>query len=88
MKQKHPLVEFAEEQLASDKQVVHLFPDDESERFAIEEFLSPNGRYPHAYVLACLMDRQIKAENAWLRDLEVEMPSSRRRGLIEYIVVA
>lgn len=22
--------------------------------------------YPHAFVLACLMDRQIKAENAWL----------------------
>ena len=31
----------------------------------INTFLNDIDRYPHAYVLACLMDRQIKAEKAW-----------------------
>mgnify|MGYP001324333495 CR=1 FL=1 len=31
-----------------------------------DELLNDIEQYPHAYVLACLMDRQIKAEKAWL----------------------
>jgi len=31
----------------------------------IDNFLNNLKDYPHAYVLACLMDRQIKAERAW-----------------------
>ena len=36
--------------------------DDET---AVNELLNPLGAYPHAFVLACVMDRQTKAENAW-----------------------
>ena len=36
--------------------------DDEK---AVNELLDPLGEYPHAFVLACVMDRQTKAENAW-----------------------
>ena len=29
------------------------------------QYYTPLGDYPHGYVLACLMDRQVKAETAW-----------------------
>ena len=29
-------------------------------------FLNDLEKYPHAYVLACCMDRQTKAERAWM----------------------
>ena len=31
-----------------------------------DSFLNDLRNYPHAFVLACLMDRQTKAENAWI----------------------
>jgi len=40
---------------------VHLVDDEEA-----NAFLNDLTNYPHAYVLACLMDRQIKAERAWV----------------------
>lgn len=39
---------------------VHLVDDLEA-----NTFLNDIEKYPHAYVLACCMDRQIKAERAW-----------------------
>lgn len=41
-------------------QMVHFVDDDKA-----NSILNDLKKYPHAYVLACLMDRQIKAERAW-----------------------
>ena len=41
-------------------QIVHFVDNDEA-----NAILNNLDEYPHAYVLACLMDRQIKAERAW-----------------------
>ncbi len=41
-------------------QIVHFVDNDEA-----NSILNDLEKYPHAYVLACLMDRQIKAERAW-----------------------
>ncbi|MBN2771780.1 MAG: hypothetical protein JXR90_13890 [Spirochaetes bacterium] len=43
-----------------DVQSVHFTKNDK-----IDNFLNDLENYPHAFVLACLMDRQIKAEKAW-----------------------
>jgi len=47
-------------------QIVHFVDDPESNKF-----LNDLERFPHAYVLACLMDRQIKAERAWIIPVEI-----------------
>lgn len=44
----------------NDESIVH-FVDDEEQNI----FLNDLRNYPHAFVLACLMDRQIQAERAW-----------------------
>jgi len=44
----------------SERHSVHLVDDKEQ-----NDFLNDIENKPHAYVLACLMDRQIKAERAW-----------------------
>ena len=55
------LIEIAKKRFSEiDSQLVH-FTNDEK----IDLFLNDIENYPHAYVLACLMDRQIKAERAW-----------------------
>lgn len=36
-----------------------------------DELLNNLKRYPHAFILACVMDRQIKAERAWLIPYEI-----------------
>ena len=56
------LLDYAQEQYDSGKQQVHLINDDED----ANEFLNPCGQYPHAFVLACIMDIQVKAQNAWI----------------------
>jgi len=41
-------------------QIVHFVDNEEA-----NAILNDLNMYPHAYVLACLMDRQVKAERAW-----------------------
>ena len=56
------LVKIAKERFNNpDSQLVHFAENDEA-----NVILNDLKKYPHAYVLACLMDRQIKAERAWL----------------------
>ena len=44
------------------QQIVHLISDNKD----ANDLLDPLGQYPHAYVLACIMDVQVKAQNAWI----------------------
>ena len=55
------LLEKSNELFVKQKALVH-FVDDERQN----KFLNDLENYPHAFVLACLMDRQIKAERAWV----------------------
>lgn len=54
------LIEKSKKLFKEDKAIVHLV-DDEGQN----TFLNDLENYPHAFVLACLMDRQINAERAW-----------------------
>ena len=55
------LVEIAKKRFDEiDSQVVHFTGEEKT-----DAFLNGLINFPHAYVLACLMDRQIKAERAW-----------------------
>lgn len=49
-----------------ESQIVHFVEDEEANLL-----LNDLDQCPHAFVLACLMDRQIKAERAWMIPLEV-----------------
>lgn len=61
------LLNIAKERFANPKsQIVHFVDNDKA-----NTILNDLDRYPHAYVLACLMDRQIKAERAWLIPYEI-----------------
>lgn len=52
------------------------FADDETADTLINDI----DRHPHAYVIACIMDRQIKAERAWRIPYEL----SQRLGTFEF----
>lgn len=54
------LIEKSKKLLKEDKAIVHLVDDEEQNKF-----LNDLEKCPHAFVLACLMDRQINAERAW-----------------------
>ena len=61
------LVKIGKERFAKEtSQLVHFVDDDNA-----NSLLNDIENYPHAYVLACLMDRQIKAERAWVIPFEI-----------------
>lgn len=56
------IVRIGEEKFNSlkDKKIVNFLDEKES-----NNFVNDLEHYPHAFILACLMDKQIKAETAW-----------------------
>lgn len=59
--EEHILVKLGKERFRSvERQMIHFVDDIEK-----NDFLNDIENTPHAYVLACLMVRQIKAERAW-----------------------
>lgn len=62
MFKQHILVKLGWERYKAPKENQVHFVEDES----ANTFLNDFKRYPHAYVLACCMDRQMKAEAAWM----------------------
>lgn len=62
MPKQHILVKLGWERYNAPMEIqVHFVDDKEA-----NTFLNDLKRYPHAYVLACCMDRQMKAEAAWM----------------------
>ena len=57
----HLLVTLGKDRFANPQRYLVHFVDDKTQN----DFLNDIENIPHAYVLACLMDRQIKAERAW-----------------------
>lgn len=62
MSKEHILVKLGWERYNAPKENQVHFVEDET----ANTFLNDFKRYPHAYVLACCMDRQMKAEAAWM----------------------
>lgn len=56
------LLEIAKQKFLTTRKQIISFVADESANV----FLNDIETYPHAFVLACIMDRQIQAERAWL----------------------
>ncbi len=55
------LLNIAKEEFNNNSNKVHFVDD----KYA-NNFLNNLDKYPHAFVLACLMDKRIKAERAWM----------------------
>jgi endonuclease III len=55
------LVEHGQKLFSAPKQVIHF-----TRKTLADELLNDLANHPHAFVLACVMDRQVKAERAWL----------------------
>jgi hypothetical protein len=53
------LVRIAQKEFNDNTEIVNFVDNNEQNKF-----LNDLEKYPHAYVLACLMDKQIKAERA------------------------
>lgn len=62
------IVKIAKERFQSSKAYSVQFVDNAE----ANDLISNLKDYPHAYVLACLMDRQVKAERAWMIPFEIK----------------
>ena len=83
----HILVQIGRERFDNpEENSVHLVDDPDA-----NSFLNDLNKYPHAYVLACCMDRQTKAERAWMIPVKIrnimgsfEMPFLATKTAEEY----
>ena len=62
MPDEHPLVKLGRERFAGPKEAVIRFVEDEAANAQLNDL----DHFPHMFVLACCMDRQIMAERAWM----------------------
>lgn len=63
----HILVKYGKERFEKPKEnSVHLVNDEEA-----NSFLNDLDKFPHAFVLSCFMDRQTKAEIAWMIPIRI-----------------
>ena len=62
------IVKIAKERFQSSKAYSVQFVDNAE----ANDLISNLKDYPHAFVLACLMDRQVKAERAWMIPFEIK----------------
>ena len=67
LKREHILVRIGRERFDNPEvNSVHLVNDQDA-----NAFLNDLVNFPHAYVLACCMDRQTKAERAWMIPIKI-----------------
>lgn len=64
----HILVKLGKERYAQKKKEIINFLSDNEANALVNDIEN----YPHAFVLACLMDRQIKAERAWTIPFDIK----------------
>mgnify|MGYP003819976697 FL=1 len=57
---------------SSKRQKVNFFSESSPDHSLVNDLLNDLKNYPHAYVTACLMDRQIRAERAWTIPYEIK----------------
>lgn len=64
-----PLVEIAKDRFSKPINSIIPFVNDDKANVLLNDL----DNYPHAFVLACIMDRQIKAEKAWMIPYRIKM---------------
>ena len=78
---KHLLVKIAEKNHAQAKGSIESFTNNQK----ADDLITDLDNYPHAYVLACLMDRQITAERAWIIPYQIFKEIGYIKGIFLFL---
>ena len=84
---KSELVKIAKDEFNKNATIVHFLDDEEQ-----NVFLNDLKKYSHAFVLACLMDKQMKADRAWEIPYQVykelgSVPLNKYKELFNKVVI-